>query len=73
MSSRDFMLLRQRLGIVMLFIFLPINVPLWKMILELLGHTLPWGDLQLFFAFLVFFVMGGVLTFTPKLRSPFSE
>ena len=60
-------------GIVMLFIFLPINVPLWKMVMELLGHTLPWGDLQLFFGFLVFFVMGGVLTFTPKLRSPFSE
>ena len=67
------MLLRQRLGIVMLFIFLPINLPLWKMVLELLGYTLPWGDLQLFFGFLVLFVIGGMLTFTPQLKSPFGE
>ena len=67
------MLLRQRLGIAMLFIFLPINVPLWKMVFELLGNSLPWGDLQLFFASLVFFVLGGMLTFTPELKSPFDR
>jgi hypothetical protein len=54
----------------MLFIFLPINVPLWKMIFEVAGYPLPFGDLQLFFSFLVLMVMGGVFTFTPKLRSP---
>jgi hypothetical protein len=55
----------------MLFIFLPINVPLWKMIFEIAGHPLPFGDLQLFFSFLVLMVTGGLFTFTPKLRSPF--
>ena len=70
---RLLMLLRQRLGIAMLFIFLPINVPLWKMVFELLGNSLPWGDLQLFFASLVFFVLGGMLTFTPELKSPFDR
>ena len=64
------MLLRQRLGVAMLFIFLPINVPLWKMIFEIAAHPVPFGDLQLFFSFLVLMVMGGVFTFTPKLRSP---
>ena len=67
------MLLRQRLGIAMLFIFLPINIPLWKMGFELLGNSLPWGDLHLFFRFLGFFVLGGILTFTPKLKSPFDR
>ena len=67
------MLLRQRLGIAMLFIFLPINVPLWKMVFELLGNSLPWGDLQLFFGFLGFCVLGGMLTFTPELKSPFDR
>ena len=70
---RLLMLLRQRLGIAMLFIFLPINVPLWKMVFELLGNSLPWGDLQLFFGFLGFFVLGGMLTFTPELKSPFDR
>ena len=70
---RLLMLLRQRLGIVMLFIFLPINVPLWKMVFELLGNSLPWGDLQLFFGSLIFFVLGGMLTFTPELKSPFDR
>lgn len=64
------MLMRQRLGVAMLFIFLPINVPMWKMIFEFAGHPLPWGDLQLFFGFLVMFVAGGMFTFTPKLRLP---
>ena len=64
------MLPRQRLGVAMLFIFLPINVPLWKMTFEVAGYPLPFGDLQLFFSFLVFMVMGGVFTFTPRLRSP---
>ena len=67
------MLLRQRLGIAMLFIFLPINVPLWKMVFELLGNSLPWGDLQLFFGSLGFFVLGGILIFTPELKSPFDR
>ena len=70
---RLLMLLRQRLGIVMLFIFLPINLPLWKMVFELLGNSLPWGDLQLFFGFLALFVLGGMLTFTPELKSTFDE
>ena len=70
---RALMLLRQRLGIAMLFIFLPINVPLWKMVFELLGNSLPWGALQLFFGFLGIFVLGGMMTFTPKLKSPFDR
>ncbi len=57
----------------MLFIFLPINVPLWKMVCEVIGYNLPWGDLQLFFGFLVLFILGGMLTFTPELRSPFEK
>ena len=64
------MLPRQRLGVAMLFIFLPINVPLCKMIFEVAGYPLPFGDLQLFFSFLVLMIMGGVFTFTPRLRSP---
>ena len=73
MAFPPLMLLRQRLGIAMLFIFLPINVPLWKMIFELSGNSLPWGDLQLFFGFLVLFILGGMLTFTPELKSPFEK
>ena len=67
------MLLRQRLGIAMLFIFLPINIPLWKMVFELSGNSLAWGDLQLFFGSLTLFIFGGILTFTPELKSPFQK
>ena len=43
------------------------------MIFELSGNSLPWGDLQLFFGFLVLFILGGMLTFTPELKSPFEK
>ena len=40
---------------------------------ELSGNSLPWGDSQLFFGFLVLFILGGMLTFTPELKSPFEK
>ena len=60
---------RQRLGITMMFLFLPINGPMWRMTFEVLGHPLPWPDWQVFIGCLTLFVLGGIFTFTPKLRS----
>ncbi len=62
------MLVRQWLGIGMMFLFVPINGPLWRMFFEAIGHPLPGVDWQIFIACLALFISGAVLTFTPNLR-----
>ncbi len=73
-AYRRFMLVRQRIGILFMIIFLPINGPILRIgIQELINQPLPIGEFD-FFAFCVLmFLLGGVMTFTPKLKFPSQE
>ena len=62
------MLVRQRLGIAVMFLFLPINGPLWRMALESLGQTIPIGEFSFFALSVLLFVIGALMTFTPELE-----
>ena len=64
------MLPRQKLGVVLMFLFLPINGPLLRMGLAELGYEVPLGDFQGFVVTLILFVTGAVMTFMPGLRWP---
>ena len=68
--SGSFMLPRQKLGIVLMFLFLPINGPMWRMGLAEMGYEVPLGDFQGFVVTLILFVTGAVMTFMPELRWP---
>ena len=54
----------------MMFLFLPINGPLWRMGLAELGYEVPLGEFQGFVVTLILFVTGAVMTFMPELRWP---
>ena len=68
--SGSVMLPRQKLGIVLMFLFLPINGPMWRMGLAEMGYEVPLGDFQGFVVTLILFVTGAVMTFMPELRWP---
>ena len=62
------MLIRQRLGMVVMILFLPINGPLWRMVLESLGRPMPIGELQFFVLSVLLFIFGAVITLAPKIK-----
>ncbi|MBK64860.1 MAG: hypothetical protein CMB47_04995 [Euryarchaeota archaeon] len=62
------MMIRQRVGILLMIIFLPINGPLIRMILGELNIQMPIGDFYFFALCILIFVIGGFMTFTPKLK-----
>jgi len=59
---------RQKLGVVLMLLFMPINGPLWRMGLSELGYEVPLGEFQGFALTLLLFVIGAVMVITPKLR-----
>ena len=61
---------RQKLGIVLMLLFMPINGPLWRMGLSELGYESPLGEFQGFALTLLLFVIGAAMVITPKLRLP---
>ena len=69
-----FMLARQRVGILLMILFLPINGPLLRIgFQEVFGKSVPIGEFYFFALCIILFVLGGFMTFTPKLKSPFQE
>jgi len=69
-----FMLVRQRVGIILMILFLPINGPLLRIgFQEVFGRSVPIGEFYFFALCIILFVLGGIMTFTPKLKSPFQE
>jgi len=54
----------------LMFLFLPINGPLWRMGLEELGYEVTLSDFQGFVVTVILFVTGAVMTFMPELRWP---
>ncbi len=67
------MLIRQRLGIAMLFLFLPINTPFWEMLFESIGYPIPYADWEIFISCLSLFLIGSIFTFTPKMKFPLDK
>ena len=69
-----FMLVRQRVGILLMILFLPINGPLLRIgFQEVFGKGVPIGEFYFFTLCVILFILGGFMTFTPKLKSPFQE
>jgi len=65
---------RQRVGILMMIIFLPINGPLLRIIIrEIIKQPVPIGEFNFFALCVSLFLFGGIMTFTPRLKSPFQE
>ena len=60
--------MRQKLGILLMLLFMPINGPLWRMGLSELGYEVPLGEFQGFALTLLLFVIGAMMVITPKLR-----
>jgi len=61
---------RQKLGVVLLLVFMPINGPLWRMGLSELGYEIPLGEFQGFALTLLLFVIGAAMVISPKLQLP---
>jgi len=73
-AYRSIMLVRQRIGILFMIIFLPINGPILRLgIKELINQPLPIGEFDFFALCVLMFLGGGVMTFTPKLKFPTQE
>lgn len=51
-----------------MILFLPINGPLLRMTLNAFNVSFPFGDFLFFTLCIIMFIVGGVMTFTPKLK-----
>ncbi|RZP11913.1 MAG: hypothetical protein EVA35_00295 [Candidatus Poseidoniales archaeon] len=61
---------RQKLGVVLMLLFMPINGPLWRMGLSELGYEIPIGEFQGFALTLLLFVIGAAIVISPKIQLP---
>ena len=59
---------RQKLGVLLMLLFMPINGPLWRMGLSELGYEVPLGEFQGFALTLILFVVGAGLLIGPKIQ-----
>ena len=57
---------RQKLGVLLMLLFMPINGPLWRMGLSEIGYEVPLGEFQGFALTLILFVVGAGLLIGPK-------
>ena len=57
------MMMRQRLGVILMILFLPINGPLWRMTMQEFWRPIPLGELQFLGLSLALFLIGAILTF----------
>lgn len=56
---------RQKLGVALMLLFMPINGPLWRMGLSEIGFEVPLGEFQGFALTLFLFAFGGLLFIFP--------
>ena len=61
---------RQKIGIVLMLLFMPINGPLWRMGLSEIGYEIPIGEFQGFALTLLLFVTGAAIVISPKVQLP---
>ena len=59
---------RQKLGVLLMLLFMPINGPLWRMGLSELGYGIPLGEFQGFVLTLILFVFGAGLLIGPRIQ-----
>ena len=59
---------RQKLGVLLMLLFMPINGPLWRMGLSEIGYEVPLGEFQGFALTLILFVGGAGLLIGPKIQ-----
>ena len=59
---------RQKLGVLLMLLFMPINGPLWRMGLSELGYEVPFGEFHGFALTLVLFVVGAGLLIGPQIQ-----
>ncbi len=55
--------MRQRIGVILMILFLPINGPLWRMTMQEFWKPIPLSELQFLGLSLVLFSIGAILTF----------
>ena len=65
------MMVRQKVGLVVMFLFVPINGPLWRMAMESLGAPFQIGEFQFFGLSVLLFSLGALMLFSPRI-SPVS-
>ncbi|MAH98222.1 MAG: hypothetical protein CMA12_02575 [Euryarchaeota archaeon] len=58
------MMKRQRLGVILMILFLPINGPLWRMTMQEFWRPIPLGELEFLGLSLILFLTGAILTFS---------
>lgn len=68
--GRTHVQMRQKLGILLMLLFMPINGPLWRMGLSELGYEVPLGEFQGFVLTLLLFVIGASMVISPRLQLP---
>ncbi|MEC7756494.1 MAG: hypothetical protein VYA94_01900 [Candidatus Thermoplasmatota archaeon] len=56
-------MMRQRLGVILMILFLPINGPLWRMTMQEFWKPIPLSELQFLGLSLALFSIGAILTF----------
>jgi len=61
---------RQKFGVLLMLMFMPINGPLWRMGLSELGYEVPLGEFQGFGLTLLLFVIGAAIVISPKIQLP---
>ena len=61
------MMVRQKVGLVVMFLFVPINGPLWRMAMESLGAPFQIGEFQFFGLSVLLFSVGALMLFSPRI------
>ena len=61
------MMVRQKVGLVVMFLFVPINGPLWRMAMESLGAPFQIGEFQFFGLSVLLFSLGALMLFSPRI------
>ena len=60
------MLLRQRIGIASMILFMPVNSPVWRMGIDEMGFDIGLSEVGFFATSVFIFIIGAIFTFTPK-------
>ena len=60
------MLLRQRIGIASMILFMPVNSPVWRMGIDEMGFDVGLSEVGFFSTSVFIFIVGAIFTFTPK-------
>ena len=60
------MMLRRRIGFALMILFLPINGPMWRMLGEIIGYSIPLSEFYFFGVSILLFVIGAIMALASK-------